>query len=26
MTSVGRDSKGDIVSTFEFEWAVKRRG
>jgi hypothetical protein len=26
MTSVGRDNKGDIVSTFEFEWAVKRRG
>jgi|TARA_R110002110_G_scaffold326871_2_gene538626 hypothetical protein len=25
MTSVGRDSKGDIVSTFEFEWAVKLR-
>ena len=26
MTSIGRDSKGDIVSTFEFEWAVKLRG
>jgi hypothetical protein len=26
MISVGRDSKGDIVSTFEFEWAVKLRG
>ncbi|MFT4669091.1 MAG: hypothetical protein ACI840_001804 [Ulvibacter sp.] len=25
MTSVGRDRKGDIVSTFEFEWAVKVR-
>tara|TARA_R110000772_G_scaffold150612_3_gene261335 strand:+ start:55 stop:540 length:486 start_codon:yes stop_codon:yes gene_type:complete len=25
MTSVGRDSKGDIVSTFQFEWAVKVR-
>ena len=26
MTSVGSDSKGDIVSAFEFEWAVKVRG
>ena len=26
MTSIGRDSNGDIVSTFEFEWAVKLRG
>tara|TARA_B110000977_G_C11086218_1_gene494817 strand:+ start:3753 stop:4238 length:486 start_codon:yes stop_codon:yes gene_type:complete len=25
MTSVGRDSDGDIVSTFEFEWSVKVR-
>jgi hypothetical protein len=25
MTSVGRDSEGDIVSTFQFEWAVKLR-
>lgn len=25
MISVGKDSKGDIVSTFEFEWAVKLR-
>jgi hypothetical protein len=26
MTAIGRDSAGAIVSTFQFEWAVKLRG
>ena len=26
MKSIGKNSEGDIVSTFEFEWAVKVRG